>query len=175
MNTLFQQRSQREKIMLLLTLLVAVLWIGGQYLKKSKAVESEWIQLRGDYEEQSHWIGMEESIRSDISDLFARMDTTRMMDADDLAQWVDSAARETNAQFNVTPGESSVQRGLNRHNVRLSLERIPIDRLINFVLEVDRNSPYVLLDEIIIDPISRTPDMLNVRLRITSQETTQTR
>lgn len=175
MNTLFQQRSRREKIMLLLTLLVAVLWIGGQYLDKSRDVESRWLQLNGDYEEQSHWIGMEESIRTDIGDLFARMDTTRMMDEEELAQWVDTAAREARVQFNVTPGESSVQRGLNRHSVRLSLERITIDRLINFVLEVDRNSPYVLLDEIIIDPVQRTPDILNVRLRITSQETTQTR
>lgn len=161
--------------MLLLTLLVAVLWIGSQYLKKSREIESRWIQLSGDYQEQNEWIAMEEGIRNDINALFQRMDTSRMLDAQELAQWVDTTARQTNSQFNVTPGESSVQKGLNRHSVRLSLERITIDRLINFVLEVDRNSPYVLLEEINIDPLPRTPDMLNVRLRVTSQETTQTK
>jgi hypothetical protein len=169
----FLRISRREKTLFLVTLLVLVLWGFSSYSKKSTVLENQRMDLSGGLQEQNFWIGRKESIASETQELLARLDRSRMMNAEALAAWVDATARRTGSAFSVVPGATINRQGLNRHSLRLSLERIPMDRLIQLVLDIERNNPYLLLDEISIDPVSGTPNILNVRVRITSLETVQ--
>ncbi len=169
----FLRISRREKALLIVTLLVLVLWGFTGYAKKSAKLDIQRMDLSGDLQEQNFWIGTKENIVSETLVLLEKLDRNRMMNAEALATWVDTTARRSGSAFSVVPGATISRQGLNRHPLRLSLERITMDRLIQLVLDIERNSPYLLLEEISIDPVSGTPNILNVRMRITSQETVQ--
>lgn len=168
---LFFQRTRREKAMLLATLLVVCAWLFTVYQAKSRETTDRRAVLQVQREEQDIWLATEPRIREQMAELAAGMDEGRMFDANQLAEWADSMARRTGVQYTVSTVETSTRSGLRRHQLRVALDRISLERLINLVVEIDRERPYITLEELTIDPLPRTPDQLNVRLRLTSQKT----
>lgn len=168
---LFFQRSRREKVMLLATMLVVCTWLFTVYQGQSREVTDRRAVLEVQRDEQNIWLETEPRIREQMAELAAGMDEDRMFDANQLADWADSMARRSGAQYTVSTVETTTRSGLRRHQLRVALDRISLERLINLVVEIDRERPYITLEELTIDPLPRTPDQLNVRLRLASQKT----
>ena len=170
----FLSRLLREKLLLVgfIALAVAV-WLSGF----SGRVGDFWREqrvLRTTLGEQALWLGRRASIEEKAGVAIARLDSARTLSDTRLLGEVNAIANRQGLRMSSDDARTQTTTQFAVHSLRLSLAEVSWSKLKLFYQELQKQSPYIGLDEFAVQakPGSQAnnQDLLSASLRISSVE-----
>ncbi|MFO8027965.1 MAG: hypothetical protein R6U56_09900 [Opitutales bacterium] len=169
-KTLYKRLSLREKLLTLAFILVMLFLWGNNWLGRL----SEWNDQRkfaaSELEFQRQTLERGPEITEGLERALARVDPSKTYAASQLSGRIDSRLRSAGLSGRADIDSVRTREGeiFNDHNLRVRLDRISIDQLINFNDLLKEDTPYINIQSVRIAANRRNPEELDVRFEINS-------
>jgi hypothetical protein len=171
----FLGRLLREKLLLVAFILIgAAIWLSafsdraGIFWRQQRAVQ----KMLAD---QTYWLGQREAVDAKSRQSIAKLVPARTLSETRLPAELSAMATDVGLKtFAFSDQQSPVTTVLfKQHSLRMTINRASFDTLVKLCLELQKRSPYIVLDEfnMTVDPSSRaTGELLTAVLRVYSVE-----
>jgi hypothetical protein len=170
MKAMYQRMSLREKLLTLAFILVVLFLWGNNWLGRL----SEWNGQRNfnasELEFQQQTLERGPEFAAGLERALARVDPSKTYAASQLSGRVDSLLRSVGLSGKADIDSVRTREGeiFNDHNLRVRLNRISIEQLINFNTRLKEDTPYINIQSVRIAANRRNPEELDVRFEINS-------
>ncbi|PXA04520.1 hypothetical protein DDZ13_04915 [Coraliomargarita sinensis] len=170
LKTLYKRTSLREKLLTLAFILVVLFLWGNNWLSRL----SEWNDNRkftaSELEFQQKTLERGPEFDEGLKRALARVDPSKTYAATQLSGRIDSLLRNAGLSGQADIDSVRTREGeiFNDHNLRVQLDRISIDQLINFNALLKEDTPYINIQSVRISANRRSPEELDVRFEINS-------
>lgn len=169
----FKGLSQREKVLLTGCLWVLVLLWAVMSMKQLKRTRQRFAQTGRLAKEHALWIKSEADINEGLKKELERMDASKTFRRDRLVGKIDSIARTTSMDFDLSAPKTQNNGIFDVHSVRINFKEARLEDLIDFYQKIRQEAPYIGLDSINIVPERLDPGLIRAQYTISSFELTQ--
>jgi len=169
-KSLYKRTSLREKLLTLVFILVVLFLWANNWLGRL----SEWNDQRqftaNELEFQRQTLARGPEFAEGLKRALARVDPSKTYAASQLSGRIDSLLRSAGLSGRADIDSVRTREGeiVNDHNIRVRLDRISIDQLINFNALLKEDTPYINIQSVRIAANRRNPEELDVRFEINS-------
>ncbi|HKK19082.1 MAG TPA: hypothetical protein VJ952_10420 [Opitutales bacterium] len=169
-KALYKRMSLREKLLTLAFILVILFLWGNHWLGRL----SEWNEQRkftaSELEFQRQTLARGPEFTAGLERALKRVDPSKTYAAAQLSGRVDNLLRSTglSGQADIDPVRTREGEIFNDHNLRVRLNRISIDELVDFNARLKEDTPYINIQSVRIAANRRSPEELDVRFEINS-------
>lgn len=167
----FMSRLMREKILLLVFLLMAVvIWLSS-FARRTSDFASAFSTASEELNTHALWLGRSAQIDEAANKAVSRLDPAKTLDGIKLSAAINRMAAESGLQNVVLDDhrdERSAQFSL--HTVRLTARRADYATLIKFYQAVQACAPYIGIEQFVLNAETSNPAQLNASLRLSSVE-----
>lgn len=172
MKAYFLTRLTREKILILVLLVLGSgFWLSSTF-RRSRTFVSAYTATKAELGRQQQWLGSKAQIESDAAKAISRLDPARTLDSSKLLAEVNRIAAAvgitSNVQADDTKDERSSQFAL--HSLRLTMSKVDYPTLVKFYIELQKHSPYIGLEQFSLAPDGPNSVQLRAMFRLTSVE-----
>ena len=166
----FKRMTVREKLLLLLFILVIlVLWTGSLLGRVSQWNQARQ-QAKTDLATQRQWLGRADEFSKGLEQALERVDPSKTYSGSQLSGRIDSLLREAGlaGSADIDPVRTREGEIFNDHNIRVRLSRISIADLIRFNKLLRQETPYINVQRVRLNANRRNPEELDARFEINS-------
>ncbi|HEX2861756.1 MAG TPA: hypothetical protein VHN79_08950 [Lacunisphaera sp.] len=168
MKSFYNSKSMRERLLMLVFLLIGVLWWGSALIGRVREEVVAWNATAGDAKVQRDWQERAGVIAERTAQAAGRLDAARTMSAT-------QAYAEVGRLAQGLPIEMGAQRtdrtdNFAIHSLQVSFRRVDMAGLLRFYEGVASRAPYVGIDQCTISADRATPGMVNAVFRVYSIE-----
>ena len=172
LRAFFLGRLLREKLLLLVFVLIGALWWLTAFNKRAVAFWREQRSTTIELAEQQRWIDNERAIDENAKKAAGRFEPGQTLNGIRLVAALNSAAYEAGLRNNyrseqttsITNGQFTV------YSTVFSVSGATYDTLLKFYLNVHKRAPYVGIDGLQLSANSANRNLLNLQLRVSSVE-----
>lgn len=171
MRNFFFRRSWRERVLLLVVLLVGVvIWLFAA-ISRGRAARERWAGQRSLLETQEAWLVQSAPLQERLQGRLGQVQQGRSLNANQLVGQLDAVLKRQHfTAFRLDPATTERKPPVAIHSVALTLEKIELSALAAFTDELRTALPLVNIDQLVITPDRRNPAQLDVRLRLNGLE-----
>lgn len=170
MRTFFFRRSWRERVLLLVVLVVGVLiWLFAT-LDRTRAARSRWGGQGAVLAEQGVWLASATTLQEQVQSRLAQVQQGRSLNANQLVGQLDAVVKRQHLVFRLDPPTTAPRPPVAIHSVSLTLEKVELGGLAAFTDDLRASLPLVNIEQIVITPDRRNPAQLDVRLKLSGLE-----
>ncbi len=174
LKAFFLSRLLREKLLLMGFIgLAAALWASG-FGKRAGNFTREQRVLRTTLDGQAIWLGRRTSIEEKSQQAIARLDPSRTLSDTRLLGEVNAIASRLGLRMSSDDAHTQTTAQFAVHSLRLSVTDVSYEKLKAFYNELQKQSPYIGLDEFTVQAKSgsqaNSQDLVTASLRISSVE-----
>ncbi len=169
MKKFYNSKLLRERVLLLLFLVIGVLWWGTALIGRVRQNVQAWKSVVADAGIQQMWLGQGASVGERTAQVAKQLDAARTMNA---AQ----AYAEVNRLAQGLPLEMGAQRtertdNFALHSLQVTFRRTDMASLLRFYEGIVSRAPYLGIDQCTLSVDRASPGQLNAVFRIYSVET----
>ena len=165
---LYKRLSVREKLLFLLFFsVILILWCSSLTRRISELNHERKI-AQFELNDQEQWIIQKPLISNNLERALERVDPAKTYSATKLSGRIDNMIRKVGLQADIDPVKTREGEVFNDHDLRVRLNRISIDKLIEFNNLLQIESPYINLDSLRLSANKRKPEELDARFEINS-------
>ncbi len=168
----FLARTIREKAILLIFLVLVVAILGSSFLTRAQSYVTVYRRTGGTLADQSLWLGKRDRIEADAQKAVSRLDPARTLDGTKLLAEVNriaaAAGLTSNVQADDTRDERTSQFAV--HSLRFTVRKADYATLVRFYLELQKQSPYIGIEQFALQAETANPAQLTASLRLSSVE-----
>lgn len=170
MKALYRRMSLREKLLTLAFILVLLFLWGNNWAGRLSEWNGQRKFIASELEFQRQTLQRGPEIAAGLERALARVDPSKTYAAARLSGRIDSLLRSTGLSGKADIDSVRTREGeiFNDHNLRVRLNRISIEQLINFNARLKEDTPYINIQSVRIDANRRNPEELDVRFEINS-------
>ncbi|HVZ63931.1 MAG TPA: hypothetical protein VG936_05025 [Lacunisphaera sp.] len=169
----FQRGRRREQILVTtFIVLAALVWLMSA-LGRVRAQWLEWRLARTDLATQQLWLGRQKEIEAAASAAVRNLDPARTYDATRLVSTVTSLATNASLTPSIDSPVTARTPQFAYHTVKVSFRRATLGALLNFYDELNKQSPYLNLEQVAMQTERSAPGLLNVTLQISATQITR--
>lgn len=169
----FYRLSLREQVLLTSFLLVIlVLWLGGSVRQLRLQVQTYQAQAAV-LEAQEQTFQLKPIIDQALADTREQFDASKTRNSAELTGRIDYLLRQNNIQprdYPTRPQEGDV---FNLYDMRLELDRVRLEQLLDFEAQIRAESPYINLESLRIRKDQGNQELIDVTMHISSFELKQ--
>jgi hypothetical protein len=169
MKRFYLTRKPREKFLVLLMLVVALVIWGSLFSERLGGVMADNHRLNRLHADFRVYLDNQEIIRDRAQEGIRNLDPARTLDGTRLWGEVGALARKHGLNPSVDSPRTEPGDVFSYHTLVLSVSEADLPSLINFTGELQTRAPYVALEQVIITSRSN-PMLLDARYRISSVE-----
>lgn len=168
------QRARRREQFLVTTFVVlgALLWISSA-LGRVRTHWIEWRLARSDVATQQLWLSRQKEIEAAASAAVRNLDPARTYDATRLVSTVTSLATSASLTPSIDSPVTQRTPQFAYHTVKVSFRRAPLAALLNFYDELNKQNPYLNLEQVAMQTERSAPGLLDVTLQISATQITR--
>lgn len=168
----FLNLAARERLLLLVFLVLAVAVWGSSYSGRLGAFLRSYRSTGMDLQEHAAWLARKSLIEADAQKAIAKLDPSQTLDGTKLTAEVTRLAAvaglTSNVQVDDTRNEASSQFIV--HTLRFSVRKADYGSLVRFYQELQKRSPYIGLEQFALQADPGGAATLTATLRISSVE-----
>ena len=166
----FRRMTVREKLLLLLFVLVILFLWTGSLLGRISDWNQARRQAKTDLATQEQWLARAGEFTEGLEQALARVDPSKTYSGTQLSGRIDGLLREAGlaGSADIDPVRTREGEIFNDHNIRVRLSRISIAELIRFNKLLRRETPYINIQRVRLNANRRNPEELDVRFEINS-------
>lgn len=167
---LFLSLSLRERL-LIVTFILVMLGIWGLYL--NRALRTDFATHRSasvELETQALLFGSEDAIKQRLEEALANLDSARTYSANQLEGRIDDLARGLGLKFDLSSAVTQDSDIFATHVLRLRIDNGNLSDLVRFNAEIQKESPYIVLNQCQISANQRDQRLLDASFEISSIE-----
>ena len=171
---LFLTRALREKLLLLVLLLIGVAYWFSSFLGRSAIFMSEQSHTTKSLADQARWIASRASVQKQAEKAAAGFRSDETLDATRLIaalQNIASASGLNNPNINGLQDLSVEQFAV--HPVQFTVTKVSFESLVSFVSTVQLRNPYIGIEQFQVMADKANPSVLNASMKISSVEITK--
>jgi hypothetical protein len=169
MKALFLSRPAREKILLVLLVLTALVIWAGHLLGKYAAWSDAMSKAGNEAQIQKAWLAQAPAIEARQQKAVANLDAAHTYDGVRLQAEVSTMAANAGlGNATVSPARTTGTQQLSIHTVGVQLRNIGMDGLVTFYRDISGRSPYIGLDRCRIEASRSSPKQLTVSLELSA-------
>lgn len=168
MKRFFQQRSNRERGLILIFGLIAVAWWGTSLVGRSRDFFREWTSLKADASAQELWLQNRESILARVSAAGQTLDPAQALDSAQSFAELNAMLRGLNAELGSQRTDRTEQFAL--HSVQVNIRQAGLAAILQFYEKLSARAPYLGIDQCTFATDRANPGLLNASFRIYSIE-----
>lgn len=173
MRAFFFQRTWRERVLLMLVLLVAVvIWLGAE-LGRFRDAADLWRSDGSKLYKQSLLLEVAERNAADLRDRLSQVRQGRSLNANQLVGQLDAVAKRHRFAYRLDPPNTERRPPVSIHSVSLSIEKTDLATFGAFVDDLRENLPLVNVEQVVMTPDRRNPAQLDYRLKLSGLELLQ--
>ncbi len=166
----FFRLSLRERLILVALLFaLGIFWASGVLAGLRETVERNQ-RISGELEFQSAVLARKDVVEEDIAVRLAQMDSERSLTASSFVEAIDQFSRSVGLQPDIDPVETIQGEMVSVHRLELFLDDVAIVPLIDLIRRLERDGLPVSIDEMILSVNERSPELLDVSLRLAGFE-----
>lgn len=170
LKTLYNQITQREKILLVLFLWIMVFvwgfWMMGRMFELTDDIKAVNASLAN----QQIWLDNEASIEKRLVDSRQILDPAKTYGRNQFIAKVDGFARSTGTTYDISNPTTKLGDVFNEHSLTIQFRDAPMKALLAFESAVAKEGAYLTITEAKIDPNRRDPALLNAQFDIIALE-----
>ncbi len=174
MRAFFFRRSWRERVLLLLVLVVGVVvWLGA-VVSRGRAARERWSETSGMLAHQRQWLAAAPEKAQELQTRLAQVQQGRSLNANQLVGQLDAVIkRQRIAAYRLDPPTTERKPPVALHAVSVTLDKTELAALGAFVDDLRATLPLVNIEQLVITPDRRNPAQLDVRLKLSGLELLQ--
>lgn len=174
MRTFFFRRSWRERILLLVVLITAVvIWLFSS-LGRARAERERWTGAGIVLQQQQAWLDSAGQTQEQLQSRLAQVQQGRSLNSNQLVGQLDAVLKRQHfAGFRLDPPTSERKPPVVIHSVSLSIEKAELPAFGAFVDDLRTTLPLVNIEQLVLTPDRRNPAQLDVRLKLSGLELLQ--
>lgn len=170
MKAFFFGRALREKLLLLIFVLLALLiWLGGG-LRRGRAL---WGDLRATQTElatQQVWLANASAIEAKAAATTKSLDPAKTLNATRLVGELNTLVGRIGLNADIGSQRTEQTNQFAFHSVQMNIRRSDLATLLKFYAELSRRSPYIGLEQFTLTVDRGNPGQLNASFRVVSVE-----
>jgi hypothetical protein len=173
LRAFFLGRLLREKVLLLVFVLIGALWWLTAFNKRATIFWREKHQTTVELADQTRWLQNEEKIKADADRAAKGFDPSRTLDANRLVGAINDAASKAGLKNNYgTSGMPTTETNgqLKIHTVQYNVTGADFEMLERFYLNLHKLAPYVGVESFALVGRGSNSPLLNLQLRVSSVE-----
>jgi hypothetical protein len=175
MRSFFLSRQLREKLLLVVFILLgAAIW-GSNVLQRSTQAGSRFQQAGSTLREQKQWLDQRARIEAAAEAAVADLDASRTFNSVRLSAELSAIANATGLGANAVsePGRTEITPQFAMHTLQFRLNRVEYEQLQRFYGELSRRAPYINIERFSVAADRARPQQLNAALVVSSVEITR--
>ena len=169
-KAIYQRLSLRERILLIAFIWVVLVIVLGYGMKWTSYNRSEWSRVNMLLDAQQELFEQRPVVEAQLDEVLLRFNREKTFSAAKLTERVDELARSIGLVF--ITGDADPEHGLtvSLHTLPGSITRKKISDILQFVELLDKEYPYITLDNLRLTAESGNPEFLTARFVIKSFE-----
>ena len=168
MKTFFQNRSLRERVLLLVFAFIGFGWWAPVAIGRLGAVRREVKEYRTEREMQQLWLSRQGEIETRAAAAARTLDPSKTLDASqafaELNRMTSGLTAEIGSQRSLQSGQFAL------NNVQVTIRRADMAGLLRFYEQLEAKAPYLGLEQCTISADRANPGLLNTVFRVYSIE-----
>lgn len=170
LKALYNQITQREKVLLALFLWVMVLiwgsWMSGRISRLLDNIQATKASLA----HQQIWLDNEASIEARLLESRNILDPKKTYARSQFIAKVDGIARSTGAAYDITNPTTALGDVFNEHSLTVQFKDAPMKALLAFETAINKEGAYMSIIEVKLNPNRRDPILLNAQFDVIALE-----
>jgi HAMP domain-containing protein len=168
MKKFFQNRSLRERLLLLAFCLIGLAWWAPVALRRLGTFRQEFTKYRSDYETQQLWLSHRTEIETHAAAVARTLEPTKMLDA---SQAFNELNRMTSGLTpEIVSGKTLQSDQFALNNIQVTIRKADIASLVNFYTQLAARAPYLGIEGCVLSADRASPGMINAVFRVYSIE-----
>lgn len=170
----FLSRALREKLLLVLFVVIALLWWGSSFSARASAFWQSQRSTTFRLRDQAEWIKNEAIIKERAEKTASRLDPTRTLNGNQLVTTVLQLANEVGLKGIQTAGSTNTRTSgqFAVHSQEFIVRNVDWETLSKFYEALQRRSPYISLERFTLNAGTNAAQ-LTLNLKVTSVEITR--
>ncbi len=168
MKAFFQNRTLRERMLLLSFALIGLGWWAPVTLGRFGMLRRELTEFRTDLETQRLWLSRRSEIETRAAKAAQTLDPSKTLDASQAYAELNRMASGLTYDIGAQKTQQSEQFALN--NVQITIRRADLDGLYHFYEQLGSRAPYLGIEQCIISSDRANPGLLSAVFRVYSIE-----
>lgn len=170
MRNFFFRRSWRERVLLLVVLVVgAIIWLFA-VIGRGRAARERWTGQRSSLDSQAVWLDNAPTLQEQLQSRLGQVQQGRSLNANQLVGQLDAVVKRQHFAFRLDPATTERRPPVAIHSVALSIEKAELAAVAAFTDELRTALPLVNIEQMVITPDRRNPAQLDVRLKLSGLE-----
>ena len=169
-NEAFLRRTVREKFLVVVFMVTALLLWSLNFLNRSREDWQSWQGMERTYEQQQVWLDNAEMIGALVDEEIGRLEREELLSRTRLLSEINRLARAQELSPSIDTPRTEEGEVFQFHTVTVRLSRSPMERIIAFTDSIQDRSPYMSMGEVILIPDRNDPRNLEARFEITAVE-----
>lgn len=174
MRSFFFRRNWRERVLLLLVLLVgAVIWLTSA-LGRLRDLRGRLQVADGELANQGLWLGQKSEIDARLASSIEQVRSGPTLTQAQFVQQWNEIVKKHGLAFRVDPATTDRKPPVAIHTLKSRLEKADLGKFLSLVDDLAATLPLVNIDKISIVPDSRDPNQLEINLTLSALELLKT-
>lgn len=168
MKTFFQNRSLRERVLLMVFALIGLGWWAPVTLGRVGTLRRELREFSTEKETQRLWLSRRSEIETRAAAAAQTLDPTKTLDASQAFSELNRMASGLTAEIGSQRTQRSEQFALN--NVQVTFRRADLNGVMRFYEQLSARAPYLGIEQCVISADRANPGMISAIFRVYSIE-----
>ncbi len=168
MKTFFQNRSLRERVLLLVFALIGLAWWAPVALRRSGALRRDLTEYKTDRETQELWLSRQAEIEARATAATRTLDPSKTLDASQAFAELNRMTSGMTAEIGAQRTQQSEQFALN--NVQVTIRRVDMAGLLHFYEQLGARAPYLGIEQCSVSADRANPGLVSAVFRVYSIE-----
>lgn len=170
LKTLYNQITQREKILLVLFLWLMVFIWGTWQMGRMSQLMDDINTVNASLAHQQIWLDNESSIEARLLASRNILDPKKTYARSQFIAKVDGVARSTGATYDITNPTTALGDVFNEHSLSVQFRDAPMKALLAFESAIDKEGAYITITAEKLSPNRRDPNLLNAQFDVIALE-----
>jgi len=168
MKKFFQNRSLRERLLILVFALIGFCWWAPVALRRLGVFRQQFSNYRTDHETQELWLSHRTEIETQAATVARTLDPAKMLDASQAFTELNRMTSGLTPEIVTGKTLQSDQFALN--NLTVNIRRADIASLVNFYTELSARAPYISIEQCLLSAERASPGLINATFHVYSIE-----
>jgi len=168
MKKFFQNRSMRERVLLLVFALIGLAWWAPVALSRMGVLSRELTEFKIERETQRLWLSRRSEIEARAAAAARTLDPSKTLDASQAFAELNRMTAGLAAEIVAGRAQQSDQFALN--NIQVTIRRADINALYHFYEQLSARAPYLGIEQCVMSTDRANPGLLSAVFRVYSIE-----
>jgi hypothetical protein len=174
MKAFFLQRAVREKALLMVFAVLALLIWGASAVRRARGTWADWRAARSEFASQQLWLDHAGAIAAQATAATRSLEPDKTLNATRLVGELSGLAAQAGLTADIGAQRTDERTDqFSFHTVQVNFRRADLGSLIRFYGLLSARAPYISLEQFSVATDRANPGQLNASLRVASVELTQ--